>query len=183
MRTTIKLILAVVAAVTCVAAVSSINKPATPYNPEQVKGNVRVVLLRVDRATVFSDEGFREGKPEKIHAIPGLSVVYAVELLGDEPVKHRNSVQNGKLVSVNGKPLVDAMPENLAGGGHSESREYEHYNWGVLKKPAVTNPKRTHVIEVWERGVRVPSGRINLRITTGFNDHKEEFVFENVPVE
>jgi len=175
--------LAVVAAVTCVAAVSSINKPATLYNPEQIKGNVRVVLLRVDRTTVFTDVGFQETRSQKIHAIPGVGVAYAVELLGDEPVKHWNTVSDGKLVSINGKSIADTMPENLSGGGLKSTLEYEHYNWGALKKPAVTNPKRTHVIEVWERGVRVPTGKIDLRITTGFNDHKEEFVFENVPVE
>jgi len=52
-----------------------------------------------------------------------------------------------------------------------------------VNKPAVKNPKRTHVIEIWERGVGVPSGKIDLRITTGFNDQTQEFVFKNVPVE
>ena len=154
-----------------------------PYNPEQIKGNVRVVLLRVDRTTVFTDEGFREIKPQRIHAIPGLSVIYAVELLGDEPVKHWNLVSDGKLASVKGKTLGNTTPENIAAGGGDSSHEYEHYSWGMLKKPAVTNAKRTHVIEMWQRGLRVPSGKIDLRITTGFNDHHEEFVFENIPVE
>jgi len=183
MKPLLKLTLAAAAVVVCCAAVSSIYKPATLYNPEQIKGNVRVVLLRVDRTTVFTDVGFRETTPQKIHAIPGLAVIYAVEVLGDEPVKHRNSVSDGKLVSINGKSISDTMPENLSGGGLVSSHEYERYNWGVLKKPAVTNPKRTHIEEIWERGVRVPTGKIDIRITTGFNDHKEEFVFENVPVE
>ncbi len=183
MKTFLKSTLVVIAAVACCAAVSSINKPVTPYNSEQVKGKVRVVLLRVDRTTVFSDEGFQETTPQKIHAIPGLSVVYAVELLGDEPVTHWNTVSNDKLVWVNGKPLADTTPENLAGGGNQASNEYEYYNWRILKKPSVTNPKRTQVHEVWKRGLRVTSGKIDLHFTTGFNDHKEEFVFEGVPLE
>lgn len=183
MKTPIKLALVVVAALACGAAVSSLNKPVAPYNPEQIQGSVRVVLLRVDRTTLFSDEGFRETKPQKIHAIPGLSFVYAVELLGDEPVKQWNVVGNGKPVSLNGKPIGDTTPENISGGGHGTSHEYEHYDWGIMRKPAVTNPKRTHVFESWERGLRVPGGKIDLRITTGFNDHKEEFVFKDIPVE
>ena len=183
MNTPIKLALVLVIALASGAAVSSIKKPVAPYNPEQIQGNVRVVLLRVDRTTLFSDVGFMDTKPQKIHAIPGLSFIYAVELLGDEPVKHWNMVGNGNPVSLNGKPIGDTSPENLSGGGNKASFEYEHYNWGVLKKPAVTNSKRTHVFEMWERGLRVPGGKIDLRITTGFNEHKEEFVFKDIPVE
>lgn len=106
-----------------------------------------------------------------------------VELLGDEPVKHWNTVRNGKLASVNGKTLDDTLIENLAGGGLDTSLEYANYNWGVLKKPDVTNPKRTHVIEIWERGLRIASAKVDLHITTGFNDHKEDFIFEGVPLE
>ena len=181
MKTPIKLVLAVVA-VACCAAVSSINKPATPYNPEQVRGNVRVVLLRVDRSTVFSDEGvMNPAQPQKILAIPGVSIVYVVELLGNEPVKHWNTVETGKLAYVSGKQ-VNSMPD-LAGGGYGGWHEFERYDWKALKQPAVTNPKRTHVFERFERGVRVPTGKVDLHFTAGFNDQNEEFVFENVPVE
>ena len=183
MKTTIKLALVALVAVVCGAAVSFINKPVTPYNPEQIQGNVRVVLLTVDRTTVFTDVGFQETNTQKIHAVPGLSVVYAVELLGDEPVKNWVGVTDGKLVSLNGKKFDATRSESLTGGGHNTSNEYEHYHWGILKKPTVTNPKRTHVIEVWERGLRIPSGKVDLRFTTGFNDHKQEFVFKDVPVE
>ena len=183
MKTPIKLALVAVAALVCGAAVSSLKKPVAPYNPEQIQGSVRVVLLRVDRTTLFSDVGVTEAKPQKVHAVPGLSYVYAVELLGNEPVKKWNVIGNGNPVSLNGKPLVDTTPENITGGGLNGSHEYEHYNWGILKKPDVTNPKRTHVFQVWERGLRVPGGKIDLRITTGFNEHKEEFVFRDIPVE
>ena len=183
MKTPIKLALVVVAALVSGAAVSSLKKPVAPYNPEQIQGNVRVVLLRVDRTTLFSDDGFRSTQPQKIHAIPGLSYTYAVELLGDEPVKNWIMIGNGNPVSLNGKPIGDTEPENICGGGNKASFEYGQYIWGVLKRPAVTNPKRTHVFEVWERGLRVPGGKIDLRITTGFNEHKEEFVFRDIPVE
>ena len=175
------LILAAVAVAVCSAAVSSINRPVGPYNPEQIKGNVRVVLLRVDRTMVFSDAGLRENLAQKIYAIPGLSVVYVVEIFGNEPVKHWNTVLNGKIAR--GKRLEETAIENLAGGGLNSSKEYEHYDWAILKKPSVTNPKRTHVIEIWERGLRVSSGKVDLHITTGFNDRTEEFVFDGVPLE
>lgn len=42
MKILFKLTLAAVAVIVCCAAVSSINKPVAPYNPEQIKGNVRV---------------------------------------------------------------------------------------------------------------------------------------------
>jgi len=173
----------VFAAVACCAAVSSISKPVTPYGPEQVKGSVRVVLLKVSRTTVFSDQGFKETAPQKVHAVPGLNVVYAVELLGDESVKHWNVFGNSKIAWSNGKPLANLSPDKLADGGSRESREYEFYEWKFLKKPTVTNPKRTHILEVWERGLRVPDGKIDIHITTGFNDHNEEFVFKGIPLE
>jgi hypothetical protein len=183
MKTIIKFTLAGLAIVACCAAVSSLKQPAVPYHPEQTKDNIRVTLLRVDRTTVFTDVGFSETKPQKIHAIPGLAVVYAVEILGDEPIKNWRTTEKGKLVSVNGQPIDRTTPENVSGGGHNSSHEYEHFDWGMMKKPTVKNPKRTHVVQKWERGLRVPKGRIDLHLTTGINERDVEFEFKDVPVE
>ena len=123
--------------------------------------------------------------PHKCNEITGRILAESrpakARILGNEPVKHWNTVLNGKLAS--GKRLEETAIENLAGGGINSSKEYEHYDWAILKKPSVTNPKRTHVIEIWERGLRVSSGKVDLHITTGFNDRTEEFVFEGVPLE
>jgi len=182
-KTGIKLTLAAFAVLLCTAAVLSVGRPVPAYNPEQVKGNIRVVLLRVDQTTVFTDVGFSESVQGKIHAVPGVSVTYLVEMLGDEPVKHRNNVSDGKLITVNGNATEDRLPDNLVAGGHGATYEYSHYDWKMLKKPTVTNAKRSHIEEDWRRGVKVSAGTIDLNIKAGFNDRIEEFVFKNVPVE
>ncbi len=167
----------------CTAAVLTVGKPVPAYNPEQVKGGIRVVLLKVDKATVFTDVGFSQSTGGKIHAVPGVGVTYLVELMGTEPIKNWNHVDDDKLVSINGNVVKDPLPDNLTSGGHSSSHEYQHYDWRMMKQPAVTNSKRTHVEETWKRGLKVSAGKVDLNIKVGFNDRIEEFVFKNVPVE
>ncbi len=165
------------------AAVLPTVKPTVAYNPEQVKNGVRVVLLRVDRTTVFSDQGFAKPDNAEIHAIPGLRLVYVIEALNDEPINNWLTISDGKVVYLNGQPLVGGTPVNLSGGGYSGKHDYRHYAWEGIRKPDVRDPKRAIVHDEWIRGLRAPNGKFDLHITTGFNDHKEEFVFESILLE
>jgi hypothetical protein len=183
MKSQIKLFLAVaVAALAVGAAVMPPAKPPVPYNPEQAKGKVRVVLLRVDRSTVFSDAGFRNPGNKEIHAIPGIGFAYLVEAMGDEPADNWHMVDTDETVTTNGRKLSRLAPEYLAGGGHGSMHDYISFDWSALRKPVVQNERRSKIVQEWLRGMRTPSDRVDLKITTGFGKHKETFEFKNVPV-
>jgi len=149
-----------------------------PFTAEQTKGSVRIVLLKVDRSTVFSKNGFQSPTNKIVHAIPGIGVTCVVEALGDEP--KQNWISPNVEVYVAGKKLSDT-PGNISAGGSSGLSEFSHFS--SEDKPQVTNPKRTVVHHAWLRGLRVSSNKIDLHITAGFNKQTEAFVFKDIPVE
>lgn len=149
-----------------------------PFAAEQIVDNVRVVLLKVDRSTIFSKEGFRSPTNRVVHAIPGIGVTCVVEALGDEPKK--NWITPNVEVRVGGKRISE-VPENISPGGSSGLSEFTNFTSG--DKPQVTNPKRAVVYKAWLRGLRANSKKIDLHITAGFNQQTEAFVFKDIPVE
>lgn len=149
-----------------------------PFTAEQTQGNVRVVLLKVDRSTVFSKAGFRSATNNTVHAIPGIGMTCVVEALGNEPKE--NWISPNVEVRVAGKRISDT-PENISAGGFSALSEFTHFS--SEDKPQVTNPKRAVVHKAWLRGLRVSSNKIDLHITAGFNKRTEAFVFKDIPVE
>ena len=156
-------------------------KPTTPYNPEQIKGGFRVVLVRVDRTTTFSKEGFTNPSNAATHAIPGLTVVYVVEALAAGPTPKWSHQMSS--VYVKGKKLSE-VAENLSDGGSSGVMEYRSHGWaGAAQKPKVQDEKKVIVHKEWHRGMRVPNGKMDLHITIGADDKKEQFVFTEIPVE
>ncbi|HEY0548146.1 MAG TPA: hypothetical protein VGF13_01010 [Verrucomicrobiae bacterium] len=173
------------AAIICMVAGSialgAESKPTTPYNPEQSKGDLRVVLVRVDRTTTFSKEGFTNPDNTETHAIPGLTVVYLVEALGRGPVPkwaHQDSA-----IYVGGKRLSE-VAENLSSGGSSGLLVYGSHGWaGPAQKPKVRGEKKTVIHQEWHRGVRVPNRKMDLHITVGADNKEEKFVFTDIPVE
>ena len=167
----------------CAAKTIRDARPVAAFEREQTKGFVRVALLSIERTTVFTNRGFRDEATEKVHAVPGFKVSYVVEALGGEPVT--NKLSGDSSVLLDGKDLTELVPANLAVGGSAGWSSFEEASWGdFAMKPEVQNPKRAHIYnKQWHRGVRVPNGRLTLRITTGFNGHKESFVFEGIPVE
>ena len=131
--------------VLCGAALSpslKIDRPAPAYNPEQTKGNVRVVLLRLDRTTVFTDDGFSNTHNVHLRAVPGWKVVYLVEPLGNEAIANAHGGwANG---FVNGKALSESGAEDVVSGGTGGVHSYSSYHWeDGTRKPQVRDPKRT----------------------------------------
>jgi hypothetical protein len=152
--------------------------PVKPFDHEQVKGDVRVVLLRVDRSTVFTKSNFQSETNTIVHAVPGIGITCVVEALGSEP-KQKWLTPEVEIYA-NGRRLSETA-ENLAAGGTAGLSEFT--SLVAENKPVVKDAKRAVVYKDWKRGLRVPSGKIDLHLTTGFNEHKETFVFKDIPLE
>jgi hypothetical protein len=168
----------------CAAALSPSVKPLAPYEREQTKGNVRVVLLKIERATVFTSQNIREAEPDKSYPVPVIGITYLVEALGDEPFKHPNIYSTGEEISIGGRKIseFDAafMPENLIPGDHGVTSSALGYGNRLGELPKSFDKKRSWVEELY-----VPSsqtGMIHLQLKVGFNDHPETFIFDNIPV-
>ena len=182
MRTHIQQIyLALALLAACGVVTGAEPRPTTPYNPEQVKGDLRVVLVRVDRTTTFSKEWFTNPENTETHAIPGLSVLYLVEAVGPGPAP--KWAPQTSSVYVKGKKLSE-VAGNLSAGGSSGVVTYQSHGWaGPAQKPKVRDEKKTIVYHEWHRGVRVPTGKIDLHITIGADGKEEQFIFGEIPVE
>src|SRR5271163_3276681 len=109
---------AIAVLVLCVAALSPSVKPLSPYEREQTIGNVRVVLLKIERATVFTSQNVQDAAPDKSYPVPMIGVTYLVEVLGNEPITNRNMYSDSvEDISIGGHKVSDsALPENLLPG-------------------------------------------------------------------
>jgi hypothetical protein len=163
------------------ASVAGELPPTAPYNPEMVTEDLRVVLVRLDRTTTFSTNGFRMEDNTEIHAIPGVTVVYLVEDLRRGP-KRKWSYQKS-VMYVQGKE-VSEVAANLSAGGSSVLLEYDSPGWASpAEKPKVRDARRALVHKEWHRGIRMPSGKLDLHIKVSADGEEKEFVFKDVPVE
>jgi hypothetical protein len=165
------------------AAVSPAKKPIAPFEREQTKGNVRVVLLKVERSTIFTADGIRDAEPGKMYPVPTIGVTYLIEALGTETVTNWIGNEAGDDILVNGREIPDDSqnPENLVGGGWggvfgADSR----YANGPVQLPKSYDKKRTSVQERHERVQLLSGGTMRLKLVVGFNGEKETFIFDNI---
>jgi hypothetical protein len=164
------------------AAVSPATKPIAPFEREQTKGNVRIVLLKVERSTIFTSEGIRDAVPGKTYQVPTVGITYLIEALGNESVTNWITDENGDDILFNGHAISESTqtPENLVGGGSggvygAESR----YANSLLELPKY-DKKRSSFQERHERAQLQGGGTIRLKLTVGFNREKQTFVFDNI---
>ena len=176
---------AMVLILACVAGALPKVKPLVPYEREQTKGNVRVVLLKVERATIFCTDGIRDPQPGKSYPVPTVGVIYLVEALGNEPIKNWNNNESDEnLIIGNQKVRNDSsMPENLiAGGGGGVYGSMTRYANGPVELPKGLNDRRVSVQEIHERAVPLKSNTMRVTLNVGFNDERQTFVFDNIPL-
>jgi hypothetical protein len=168
-----------------VANVLPSAKPSLmPYEREQTKGNVRVVLLKVERTTVFTSLNVQNAESGKSYPVPMLGITYLVEALGDEPFKHFNVYSYGGEISINGQKVDDEAfrPQNLNGGSDGINSPPSAYGNRLGELPKSFDEKRSWIEEFYMRSEPPHEGIAQLKITAGFNDHPETFIFENVPL-
>lgn len=147
---------------------------ATPYECTRTKGNVRVILVKVERATVFTAENVQDAKPGKVYPVATMGITYLVEALGNEPIKNWN-VTTDEIAIGNHLVGSEAMPANITPGSSSSIGPTE-------TRPRRLSADRCYVEEAHIRCGSVPPGAATLTLKAGFNDETETFVFENVPL-
>jgi len=185
MKTQIKIVLPAIAVlVLCVAALSPSVKPLVPYEREQTKGNVRVVLLKVERATVFTSQNIRDAKPDRSYPVPVIGVTYLVEALGNELIKNWNVYSTGEEITIGGQKVEsDAfMPENLIRGSKGVTSPASAYGNRLGELPKSFDKNRSSVEEIHVPTGSSQRGMVRLQLKAGFNDHPETFIFDNVPL-
>lgn len=147
------------------AAIESL--PVAPYPCEQTKGNVRVVLKKVEHATIFTADNVQGAIPRAAYPVSTMGITYEVDALGNEPVKNWN-VTTDKLAIDSHVVGGETMPANIVPGSSS-----------ILgPAPGVSSRSAEQTIHI--RCGTVPSGPATLTLKAGFNDETETFVFENV---
>jgi hypothetical protein len=168
----------------CVAAVSPAMKPIAPYEREQMKGNVRVVLLKIEHATIFSTAGISNPQPGKSYPVPVIGVTYLVEALGNELITNWNTYATGEEISIGGRKISgDAtfIPENLISGSTRTTSPISAVN-NSMELPKSIDKKRSSVEEIYVRTASSQTGAVRLQLQAGFNGHTETFIFENIPL-
>ena len=166
----------------CAAALSPSVKPLAPYEREQTKGNIRVVLLKIERATVFTSQNIRDAEPDKSYPVPMIGFTYLVEILGNEPITNRNTYGYGADgdISVGGHGVL--TPENLIPGSAGSFMSAENSLKGSEELPKSFDKKRSWMEEIYVRAESSQSGLMRLKIQAGFNNRPEIFTFDNIPV-
>jgi hypothetical protein len=187
MKSQVKILMAMLVAAAAVGATIVPNsKPAEEYNPERVQGDVRVVLIEVSKVTMFGNENLRNhpDKGSAIVAVPGMRITYLIESLGEEPLKTWGTL-SAPVVTVtgSGESVTRHVAENIVPGGTDFQTDYSNFHGVGVRLPQVTNNKRALVRVVWQRGVRARSSQIDIKLNAGFNEHREKFVFQNVPLD
>jgi hypothetical protein len=172
--------------VLCVAALSPSVKPLAPYEREQTKGNVRVVLLKIERATIFTSQNVRDAAPDKSYPVPVIGITYLVEALGNEPIKNWNVYSTGEEITIGGHKISEfdaaLMPENLIPGGQGTTSPASGYGNRLGELPKSFDKKRSSVEELYVPSGSSQTGMTHLQLKAGFNDHPETFIFDNVPL-
>jgi hypothetical protein len=142
------------------------------------------VLLRVERATIFTSQNVKDAEPEKSYPVPVIGVTYLVEALGNEPFNHPNTYGCGvDDISIDGKKVsFDNLPSNLISGGAGATSPSEHYPDNFIELPKSFDKKRSWIEEGFVRAESSQTGVMRFKIQTGFNDKPETFIFDNIPV-
>lgn len=166
-----------------ISVLPSAKPPITPYEREQTKENVRVVLLKVERSIVFTSQNVQNAEPGKFYPVPMIGITYLVEALGDEPIKSWNTYSDND-ISIGGHKISDnaLMPENLIPGNDGVTSPASAYGNRLGELPKSFDKKRSSVEEIYVRAEPSQAGMMRLQLKAGFNDHPETFIFDNVPM-
>jgi hypothetical protein len=160
------------------AASTPAISPLAPYECEQTKGDVRIVLIKVERATVFTSDNVQDPKPGKVYPVTTVGVVYRIDALGNEPIKNWNVTTDEIMIGTHRVGDGEKLPTNITPGSAGSVGPLGNEPRGL---PAFDS-KRSAVQEFHVRCGPVPSGMATLTLRTGFNDKTETFVFTNVPL-
>jgi hypothetical protein len=176
MKTKIKIAFPIIVVfVLCAAALSPSIKPLVPYEHEQTKGNIRVVLLKTERVTIFNSDGITNAEKGKVYPVPYCGVTFLVEALGKEPIERWYSDD----VNLN---LIQQLPKNLAAGAYYADFDIGTFGSGAVEIPKFEDKKRCVISQCLYRASSPNSDKLKITINAGINKKTETFVFDDVPV-
>ena len=146
------------------------HAPSVAFRCEQIKGDIRVVLLGVHRGMVA------EGK--KMSALqPCVTFYYLVEYLGNEQI---NALSHGPMTLFDGAP----QESNRLTFTSSMEATVDYGFSGQMRDAPVTvqDPKRTRIRIFRAHSAVIDLQRVTFKMTQGVNGVKKEFVFHNIPM-
>ncbi len=160
------------------------QKPLATYNPEQIQGDVKIVLLRVGKLTMFTDKCFSDLRSARMIGEPVFMVTYLVEVPKRGAFSGLAFRSNDQLdVIHDGHSIASQTEPGLVKGfdGHSESFE-ALASCVYLRDRVIPNDGAAMIEEDTLQGLKVSADVIDLQIKFGWNGKDLVFTFRNVPL-
>lgn len=174
------LIVGAIVALVGYAAAAQRQQPLPQFDPEKIAGDVRIVLLSVDRCTHFSAQYVGQPGNRQGYAIPGVRLAMLVE---DLAAPLRDPVLADVAFYRDGQRLRNIPTEpGVVSGGYTDMDPYRENDAVGFAMPTVADPAHAFIRSEYLRGLQLGAGPVDIHITTGFGDEVHTFTFKNVPI-
>jgi hypothetical protein len=147
------------------------------FSREQVKGDIRLVLMSVSRTLVFPGDEPRELERSSKGVVSSFTVTYMIERLSDKPIQKTNTF--GVEMSREGNK-VEVTESRGTTHRASDYDKFRHER--DFKKPPVKNEKQATVCQVVFYGVLPGDDPVDLVIKAGLDETVESFEFKSLPL-
>jgi hypothetical protein len=167
----------------CLGLIQAAKPAALPaFDPVRQQGDVKVTLLRISRSTSFTNESIaNESNPDDktIRAVPGLEVVYQVEILGNKQITgHTSGTPQLTDPGKQSKRIETVIP-----GGRSSGNKWRDTDDATgFSTPVPADPARTIIDDQYLRGSYIDGDAVDITIKAGFNGDSKTFNFDAVPL-
>jgi len=189
MKTQIKSIVVIVATLAVIScgvffARAEKQKPLATYNPEQMQGDVKVVLLRVGKLTMFTDKCFSDSRVAQTIGEPVFLVSYLVEV----PKKGAFSGlalkgSQGLDIIHDGHSIIGQTEPGLIKAFDGSSEAFKNLSSRPdLRDRTIPDDKAGMVEEDTLQGLNVSADHVDLQIKFGWNGEDLIFNFKDVPL-
>jgi len=170
-------------------AEKELNVPAlTPFDPVQIRGDLKVTLIEISRSTLFTDHHVRSEYRKRLsggsatYAVPALEIAFVVERIGKKPIKSHGGHDSGVRVFRDGKRIEEI--KGIVPGGVSTSLEFvdgsARFSGGL---PKVRDAKLAFIRHHMKAGIVVRDGDdIRIEFLAGHGEEKATFSFDHVPI-
>ena len=183
-RVAVVLLIALAAVCGGYFAFAAKQKPLATYNPEQIQGDVKVVLLRVGKLTMFTDKCFSDSQFTQTIGEPVFLVNYLVEV----PKKGafagltlRGS--QGLDIIRDGHSIIGQTEPGLIKAFNGDSQAFEKLSSRPdLRGRTIPDDKAALVEEDTLQGLNVSADQVDLHIKFGWNGKNMVFTFKDVPL-
>jgi hypothetical protein len=183
-KPTVVLMAAVAVIAGIVIAQAAKQKSIPAFNPEQTQGEVRVVLLRLERHTIYTDphDPWRNRVMAEDHkrlsALPFFKVTFWLEVPREGAFGQVSmSTQDQLDILVDGKSILDGSGTS---GGTMGFEDLPHHN--ELRQMSAPEGRAGICAECYSEGESIPTGPVDIRFKIKWKGVDKVFLFKNVPV-